>query len=236
MQLSLQVHILAGGLGIVAGFAALYSAKGGRLHRRSGLVFVYALVTMAATGAAIAAFHGGEASVIAGVLAAYLVITALTTVRPRTARSRWLDPGAMLVAWAIGFASLALGVQAMALGGAREGIPAVVLFKFAIVALLGAAGDLRVLRSGPRTGPHRLARHLWRMCFALYIATASFFLGQADKLPAAIRSPFLLALPVLAVVGTMVYWLWRVRIRRSLRGIRVGNPSTSTAASAASAG
>jgi hypothetical protein len=63
------------------------------------------------------------------------------------------------------------------------------------------------------------------MCFALFIAALSFFIGQAHVFPKPIRIPGLLVLPVLAVLVTMLYWLWRVRIRRSLRGIvRVSAP------------
>ena len=213
--MTLLVHITAGGLGIVAGFLALYSAKGAWLHRRSGIVFFHAMVVMALSGAVIAAMRGAEASVIGGMLACYLVITALATVRPRGTHSARLDVGLLVVA----LASLVLGFDAVGRGGVREGIPAVVLFKFALVALLACAGDLRVIRSGVLRGTPRLARHLWRMCFALYIAAASFFFGQADKLPEVVRIPALLAFPVVAVVVTMFYWLWRVRIRKSLTGI-----------------
>ena len=215
MRMTLLVHITAGGLGIVAGFLALYSAKGAWLHRRSGIVFFCAMVVMALSGAVIAALRGAEASVIGGMLACYLVITALATVRPRGTHSARLDVGLLVVA----LASLVLGFDAVGRGGVREGIPAVVLFKFALVALLACAGDLRVIRSGALRGAPRLARHLWRMCFALYIAAASFFFGQADKLPEVVRIPALLAFPVVAVVVTMFYWLWRVRIRKSLTGI-----------------
>jgi hypothetical protein len=52
----------------------------------------------------------------------------------------------------------------------------------------------------------------------------SFFLGQAKVIPKPIRIPALLALPVLAVLVTLFYWLWRVRIRRSLRGIVANRP------------
>lgn len=231
MSIPMGIHITAGGLGIVSGFLALYAAKGAGLHRKSGIVFVFTMVTLGVTGAGIAASRGGQVSVIAGLLAAYLVFTALTTVRPRTAASRRLDIGGLVVALVLGTASVMLGVDVI-VNGAREGVPAVVLFKFATVALLACAGDVRVLRSGPLTGAPRLARHLWRMCFALYLATASFFLGQADKLPAAVRTPVLLALPVLAVVVTMFYWLWRVRIRRSLRGIVVGRAAAGAATQA----
>ena len=63
------------------------------------------------------------------------------------------------------------------------------------------------------------------MSFALFIAALSFFIGQAQVFPKPVRIMPLLALPVLAVLVTMVYWLWRVRVRRNVRGIvRVSVP------------
>ena len=113
------------------------------------------------------------------------------------------------------------GVQAIAEGGRRAGL-AFPMFLFAFAALPGAAGDLRMIRAGGAKslkGAPRLTRHLWRMTFALLIAALSFFIGQADVFPQPIRIRPLLALPVLAVLVTLLYWLWRVRIRQSLRGI-----------------
>jgi hypothetical protein len=57
------------------------------------------------------------------------------------------------------------------------------------------------------------------MSFALFIAALSFLIGQAKVIPKPIRIMPLLALPVLAVLVTMIYWLWRVRIRQSFPGI-----------------
>jgi hypothetical protein len=102
----------------------------------------------------------------------------------------------------------------------RNGIPAFPFFLFGVVGLLASAGDLRMIRSGALRGVPRLARHLWRMSFALFVAAMSFFIGQAKVIPKPIRIPGLLALPVLAVLVTMLYWLWRVRAkRRTERGI-----------------
>lgn len=47
----------------------------------------------------------------------------------------------------------------------------------------------------------------------------SFFLGQADELPEALRIPALLAIPIVVPPLVMLYWLWRVRIGRCFRGI-----------------
>ena len=219
--MTLLMHIVAGGLGLVSGGVALYTAKGASLHRRSGMVFVYAMLTMTFTGTAIAALQGvaPAINIPAAVLTAYLVLTALLTLRAGPAGSRCVWVVSMLVSLATGLVSLTFGVEAVLNGGARKGIPAFPFFMFGIVGLLASAGDLRVGLSGARRGAERLARHLWRMCFALFIAAMSFFIGQADEFPDALRIPALLAFPVLAVLLTMLYWMWRIRIRRALRGI-----------------
>lgn len=222
MDAALVVHILAGSLGLVAGFVALYSTKGATLHRRAGMVFVYVMLAMTGTGGLIAIVRGAAPgiNVPAAVLTAYLVVTGLATVRPPARWARTLNVGAMAVGLGVGFVSLTFGLEAVANGGTRDDMPAFPFFLFGVVGVLGSVLDLRVIRGGPPVGRARLARHLWRMCFALFIATMSFFLGQADQIPEVLRIPALLALPVIAVPVTMFYWLWRVRRRRG--GLRLG--------------
>jgi len=220
MRTTYPVHILAGSLALVFGYVALYSAKGGTVHRKSGTVFVYAMLVMALTGALIAASRGNEGSTIAGVMTTYLVLTAVTTVRRPARWSRRLDVGLMLLALGVGLTSVTLGFLTLASPTGRwDGLPPFPFFMFGIVGLLAGAGDARMLRAGGVRGASRLARHLWRMCWALWIAAASFFWGQAKVIPEPIRITALLSVPVLAVLLTMLYWLWRVRVRRSLRGI-----------------
>lgn len=221
MRTTYLVHILAGALGLLAGFTALYAAKGAPLHRKAGMVFVYVMFTTAVFGMVIAAVRGVAPAVNmpAGLLTAYLVVTALTTVRPGLAASRRLNLGGLVVALAVGLSSLTFAIEAFANGGTRNGMPAFPFVMFGIVGALASAGDVRVIRSGALRGPARLARHLWRMSFALFIAALSFFIGQARVIPEPIRIYPLLALPMLAVLVTMFYWLWRIRVKRRLRGI-----------------
>ncbi len=224
MRMTLVVHILAGSFALLTGFIALYSVKGLTLHRKSGMLFVYAMLVMCAGGMVMAVDKGGPWSWVnfrAAVLTAYLVVTALTTVRPLASGSQWLNVTGMLVALSVGLISITFGFEAIANGGKRDGVPAFPFFLFGIVGLLGSAGDYRVTRSGALKGARRLARHLWRMSFALLIAAMSFFFGQAKVIPKPIRIPALLALPVLAVLVTMLYWLWRVHIRKSFQSVVV---------------
>jgi uncharacterized membrane protein len=222
LETTLFVHIAAGGLALVSGFVALFAAKGARLHRKSGLLFVGAMVVMGLSGAAIAAVTGVPGSVFGGLLAAYLVVSGWTTVRPLAAGGRWLHLGGMVVAFVVGLVAVEGVIETLAAGAfARNGVPVPMTLFIGSIALSAGVGDLRILRSGPLRGARRIARHLWRMCFALFVASGSFFLGQADEIPEPLRIyPVLTLLAVLPLVA-LLYWLWRVRIRRNLRGFQV---------------
>jgi uncharacterized membrane protein len=214
----LTVHIVTGALGLLSGFVALYAAKGAALHRASGKLFVYSMVTMSLLGVAISGGWGVAPStnIPVGLLTAYLVITALTAVVPPREHSRRLDIALLLVALAVSLSMFSVGVGAIVKGGKGSWM-AVPGFIFATIAFLGSVGDVRVLRSGAPTGGRRLARHLWRMSTALAIAALSFSTRLPRILPPALRSPIAYTLPTLLVLATMFYWLWRVRSKRSGR-------------------
>ena len=135
-------------------------------------------------------------------MVAYFVGTALTTVRPVSPWTRRINAAALTVAIGLAVLDIAGGMKAFnSPRRSLNGVPFFMLFILATVMILAAAGDVRVLRSGmPRGGP-RLARHLWRMCFALFIATASFFLGQAKVIPKPIR-----IMPLVYLICSLVAW------------------------------
>jgi len=217
----LPVHIAAGGLAIVLGAVALSVKKGGPVHRRIGLLFVYAMLVMGTTASMLGFLKSPtDGNVFAGLMTAYFVVTALTTVRPSSSWTRGITVVAMLVAVFLGLGDIAAGMEAFqSPGGVRNGVPFVMLFFIATVMLLAAAGDARVIRSGLPRGRPRLARHLWRMCFALFIAAGSFF-SVRERVAKILPEPFptgpIRALPILLLFGAMFYWLWRVRRRRPL--------------------
>ena len=55
----LPIHIAAGGLALILGAIALMARKGGVVHRRSGLIFVYAMLVMGMTAAILGNIGGG---------------------------------------------------------------------------------------------------------------------------------------------------------------------------------
>ena len=208
----LPIHITAGGLALVLGALALSVKKGGTVHRRSGLLFVYAMLIMGIS----AAILGN----VGGLMAAYFVVTALTTVRPVSPWTRRINVAALALAVGLALLDILGGVKAFnSPRGVLNGVPFLMLFFIATVMILAAIGDVRIMRFGlPRGGP-RLARHLWRMCFALFIAAGSFF-SIRERVAKILPEPFttgpMRALPILLIFGAMFYWLWRVRRRRPL--------------------
>lgn len=95
----------------------------------------------------------------------------------------------------------------------------------ATIGMLAAIGDARMIRAGSITGTRRLARHLWRMCFGLFIATGSFFLGQMKFIPEPVRYMPLLGALAVAPLVILIYWMWRIRLRRKVAGLIVSVPS-----------
>src|SRR5687768_2414735 len=113
MALLLPIHIIAGLTGIVSGAVAIFARKGAGLHRQSGTSFVYAMLLMSASGAAMAALHSQKMNVIAGTLAFYMVTTALLTVRRRARRFDWMTAGAMLSGLVVGIAGISFAIEAL---------------------------------------------------------------------------------------------------------------------------
>jgi len=218
----LPIHIVAGGLALMFGYVALYAAKGATLHRKSGMLFVYAMVTLSLSGALMEVLKAWAVSVnvVAGLMTFYFVTTGLLTVRRRTQESSWIDGAGVLLALTVSVLAFKAGLD-LSSRGRPEAAPS---FIFGIVGMLAAAGDIRMMRARGIQGPRRLARHLWRMCFAMWVAAASFFWGPPARVPEVIRIPALQAVAVLVPIVAMLYWLWRVRVRRTFRGIDQANP------------
>jgi len=217
LWVALLIHFSGGLLGLLSGLVAIAASKGGRLHRRAGLVFVFAMITGGSFAAGIAFYERNYGSLIGGIFTAYLVFTAFTTVRPLASR----NARAIQVALAIvvsGLALTQLTFGALAINNPVKGVPTPMIFFVGSIALLAAIGDWRLLLAGSITGARRIARHLWRMCFGLFIASGSFFFGQTKFLPKPLRiAPLLGALGVAPLI-VLLYWMWRVRVRKRLQG------------------
>ena len=223
---TLIAHICGGTLGLLSGTAAMSFRKGSARHVLAGKVFVGSMLTMAVFAVYLAIVRHQPNNIGGGILTFYLIGTAWLTARRRDGETSRVDWVALLIPLAIGILNWMNGISVVRSGeSSQDGVPVGMIFFMGSVCLLAAAGDVRMLVGGGVFGAKRIARHLWRMCFGLFIASGSFFLGPSNRplrllstvgigqrLPPALFSTNLyLILTVLPLI-LLVFWLVRVRI------------------------
>src|SRR6516225_1726478 len=222
---TLLVHIAGGTLGLLSGTAAICFRKGCRPHVLAGRVFVASMLIMAMGAVYLGIVKHQPNNVSGGIFTFYLIATAWLTARRRDGETWRLDWAALIVPLALGSLTWVTGINVARSGASsQDGVPVGMTFFTGSVMLLAAAGDIRMLVRGGVFGAKRIARHLWRMCFGLFIAAGSFFLGGANRplrllstvgiaqhLPRPLFSiGVYLVLTILPLV-LLVFWLLRVR-------------------------
>jgi hypothetical protein len=220
LWLTIVSHLGFGLTALVSGTIALAVAKGGKLHKKSGLVFTVAMICVGLSATAVYIYEGKANT--GGIFVVYLVFTAMTAVKPIRGTGRPLDIALMLLAFGLAADMLWRGVTVWQLPGhSFQGVPAGMILFLGTICLLAGIGDARMIYEGGLRGARRLARHLWRMCFGLFVATGSFFLGQMKFLPPSLQSLPLMMVLGIAPLPILLYWMWRVRLRRRLSGLIV---------------
>ena len=215
---ALLFHISCGTLGVLSGFAAAFLRKGSRRHRVAGNIFFVSMLGLGASGAYLGFLKSQVTNVMAGVITIYLVGTAWATARRREAGTGILDWAGLLVVLAIAAAEATFGMEAvLSPTGLKYGYPFFPYALFAIVALLAATGDVRMLVRGGISGTQRLVRHLWRMCFAFFIASGSIFLARPHLFPDLLRKTYVIFLLGILPLLLMVFWLIRVRFAKAYK-------------------
>jgi len=221
MRLPLLVlHIAGGVVGLLSGTVAMLYRKGSHGHRTAGNVFVVSMLIMAACATYLAVRKHQMGNIIGGPLAFYLITTAWLAGRRGDQKPGAFDRGGLVMALAIGIGLWTLGIlMVRGLVEPQQGVPIGMCFFMGTIPLVAAAGDIRMLLRGGISGTPRLVRHLWRMCFGLFIATGSFFLGQQQVFPDAIRKQYILAPLAILPLPLLIYWLVRVKFTKRGRHV-----------------
>lgn len=223
----LFVHIAVGIAAILLGTIAAGARKGGPLHVGAGNWFAGAMIVLGITAAILEPYRTPRpGSPIVGLFVCYFVATSWVAARRRDGRTGGFELGACIVA----LSTSAIMIWAGLTG--RTSTPVGPGPVFVLGGLCGIAGllDLRVVLRGRLTAGERIRRHLWRMCFAFFIATGSFFLGQQKVMPAAVRDSPVLFVLASAPLGLMLFWLVRLRFAKMVAKLRLHLPSAPPAA------
>ena len=221
----LILHIGGGTAGMISGATALLARKGERVHRIAGNVFFVAMLIMSGIGATVSPFLPDGLwrelpNVFAGIMTFYLVLSSWMTIRRTDGGVGRFEIGGFFVALSVTVAGLVFVRMALnSPTGTVGSTPPQAFYVFSLVGGIAAVSDLKVILRGGISGAPRIARHLWRMCVGLTVASGSFFLGQQKFLPHFLHGSPLLFVPVFTPLLLMAFWLMRVRLpRRSKSG------------------
>jgi hypothetical protein len=218
---SIGFHILAGSIALLAGAGALIYRKGGQDHARWGTWFFGAMLIMAASGAGLAASEGDPVTAIVGVFTLYLLSTSWSAARSRGGGVGWIEGAGLWVALGCALAQFSFGWQIAQSPTGRIGVyTPEVPYAFGVLASLAAMLDANALIQRMLSQRQRIARHLWRMCTALFLAASSLFLGQQDDVFFFMQGSPILWIPPLLSLLVMTYWLVRMRFGRGLASRR----------------
>jgi hypothetical protein len=221
----LIAHIFGGSLGLLSGTAAICFRKGSRRHVLAGRVFVASMLVMAVGAVYLGIVKHQPSNVGGGIFTFYLIGTAWLTAKRRDGETGRLDWAALLIPLTLGTLTWLNGIDVVRSGASsQDGVPVGMTFFMGSVMLLAAAGDVRMLVRGGVLGAKRIARHLWRMCFGLFIAAGSFFMGPSNRplrllssigigkhLPQAWFSTSLYLILTILPLIILIFWLVRVR-------------------------
>lgn len=208
-------HICAGTLGMLSGFVAMFFRKGSRRHGLAGEVFVVSMLILSVSGVLLAIMKVQPGNILGGTFTFYLVATAWMVAKRGDHAPGVFDWAAFAVALTVGAFEVTYGLEAfLSPTRLKYDYPPGPYFFLGSVALLAITGDVRMLVRGGISGTQRLARHLWRMCFAWFIASASIFLARQQFFPALLRRAGVLLLLSFLPLLLMIFWLVRVRIKK----------------------
>lgn len=202
------IHIAGGLIALVSGTMAVAVRKGGRLHAYAGTCFFASMLVLGVTASILEPFRSPPGSPISGVMVCYFVTTSWVAARRRDGTTGKFEIVACVAALAIGAAMAWGGFSGTATTPVGRGP----VFALGGLCLLAGLLDLNVILRAELSPAQRISRHLWRMCFAFFIATGSFFMGQQDVLPPVVRGSPVLFVLAFAPFAVMAFWLVRVRI------------------------
>jgi hypothetical protein len=217
--LAFVLHIGGGTLGLVSGTIAVFAPKGGRLHRTAGTVFFASMLVMATFAAWLGVVIPDRVNVFIAVFALYFVATAWMTVRRREGAIGIPEKIALVVALCLcaPFAILTFQLAAGLPPLFRSTVPLkgpvlIAIYGFTAVLAIAAISDAKVVLAGGISGAPRIARHLWRMCLGLTLATGSAFTnGLPRLLPGPYHVPPILFFPQFIPLILLIFWMIRVR-------------------------
>jgi uncharacterized membrane protein len=209
----LIVHIVNGATGLIAGTINLIRRKGDVLHRRTGLIFVIAMLLTGSSAIVLSFLHPNHFLLIVGIFTIYMVSTGYRYIRLRLDQ---VDNDPKTLDWLLTGLMGITGVVFIAFGAWQlysKVIFGTVYLVFGLIGLLFVRSDLKNYRGKAEHRNYWLLAHLQRMVGAYIAALTAFLVVNSDNFPFAIPGYVYWLLPTAILTPLIFIWSRKYQVK-----------------------
>jgi uncharacterized membrane protein len=202
MDIFLPLHIGSGVFALVASMLAILSAKGKKLHIRSGRVYFLGMAGIFITAIPMALITGNQFLFITAVFSFYLAFAGIRFARNRSGIPATIDWIAVVLMLLSGIGMWLLAALYFTDNNSNFIIPVV----FGTVALSLGFRDYRTHKNQTAKGPQRIASHLSNMLGGTIAVITAVLVVNVDIQP----SWLFWILPTLLITPLIIWWSIKV--------------------------
>ena len=204
IQILIYIHAAFGGIALLAGFIATLAKKGSRIHKKSGLIFFYAMMVsgIVAMFVALMPNHKSPFLFAVGIFSLYFVLTG-----KRALNFKFKNPKLIIDKW-ISVLMIFSGILMIVLPIILSNIINIILVVFASLGISFSIKDLILYRNPERLQKVWLKLHLGKMLGGFISATTAFVV--VNSFFASIYGWF-----IPGIIGgfVIVYWIKKINKR-----------------------
>jgi len=207
------IHATLGGIGLITGIISMSSKKGRKLHKKSGKVFVFAMLASSAISIPVCFMPGHKNMFLfaIAVLTIYLVISGQRALLYKLNNikniSVWKDWLLSSIIFCFGLAMVGEGIFKFLYPNG----PTILFIFFGLGSIYLAQQDFRFFIRKNKSATEFIQRHIGQMSGA-FIASFTAFLTAGLKL----NHWLVWVLPTVFITFWIIYWIRRYKIPKKL--------------------
>ena len=207
IKVLILIHAGFGGIALLAGLVSMFAKKGLKIHKKSGLIFYYTMLTSAMTALLISVLPNHESPFLfaIGILSLYFILSG-----KRALRFKFKNPKLKTDKW-ISSIMLLTGILMIGLPIIVSGNINIIMTVFAIVAIIFSIRDLKSFANPEQLRKEWLRIHLGKMLGA-YIAATTAFVVVNEFFP----SPYGWFIPGIIGGFVIVYWFRKLNGKKTV--------------------
>ena len=213
-KIFLVLHIAGGTLGLITGTINLIRRKGDRIHKRTGKVFMYSMLTAGFSSLVLSILHPNYFLFMIGIFTLYMIATGKRYINMKlsggTQKATRVDWGITIVMLAAAVLFIGLGIKILT----KPNFFGTVFIVFGTLGLLFVKLDFVNYQGRSRAKNYWLLAHLQRMTGAYIASLTAFLVVNAKYFPEYMPAALFWLLPTAILVPFIIRWSRKYEVRK----------------------